>query len=172
MPVIEPSLSPGVLSALERARELPCLPAVALQVLRISSDEHAGARELGSIVALDPALSAKLLQTANSALFGGIEQITTTQMACARLGFKMVKLTALSVALLETVSPRRAPGFDHADHGKRCLVHAVAAKLFADKVQPSLADEAFMGGLLARIGQLLVATSLKAEFEQLAAMSP
>ena len=158
-------LDPSVRGALSRARDLPSVPAVALEVLRLARDEGANAGQLADVVSLDPALSAKILKIVNSALMGGACEIVTLKRACAQLGFKTIKLWALSFAMVDSLQRPRTDGFDHNEHWKRSVLRAVSAKLFAEAVKPQLADEAFLSGLLSRIGQLVLATGLPNEFE-------
>ena len=81
----EPVFDPRVIEALNRAKDLPSIPAVALEVLRVAQDEEAGAEDLASVVCLDPVLAARVLKAANSVLFCGVGEITTLRRACSRL---------------------------------------------------------------------------------------
>jgi diguanylate cyclase (GGDEF)-like protein len=158
-------VDPTVRSALERARDLPSVPAVALEVMRLARAEEADAAALAQVVSLDPALAAKILKIANSALIGPSIEIVTLKRACAHLGFKTIKLWALSFAMVDSLLQPRPPGFDHDDYWKRSLFRAVSAKLIAGAVKPKLADEAFLAGLLSQIGQLVLASCLPVEFQ-------
>lgn len=158
-------LDPSVRSALGRARDLPSLPAVALEVLRLAQEDEADAGQLADVISLDPALSAKILKIVNSALMGRACEIVTLRRACAQLGFKTIKLWALSFAMVDSLQRPRTEGFDHNEYWKRSVLRAVSAKLFAAAVKPQLADEAFLAGLLSQIGQLVLATGLPNEFE-------
>jgi diguanylate cyclase (GGDEF)-like protein len=162
-------LDPRLRSALERARDLPSVPAVALEVLRLARDEDTNAGQLADVISLDPALTAKILKIVNSALMGRACEIATLKRACAQLGFKTIKLWALSFAMVDSLQRPRAPGFDHDDYWKRSVFRAVSAKLFAEAVKPQLADEAFLAGLLSQIGQLALATGLPEEYQALLA---
>ena len=161
----ELAIDPSVRSALERARDLPSVPAVALEVMRLARAEEADAAALAQVVSLDPALAAKILKIANSALMGPSSEIVTLKRACTHLGFKTIKLWALSFAMVDSLLQPRPAGFDHDDYWKRSVFRAVSAKLIAKAVKPRLADEAFLAGLLSQIGQLVLAACLPTEFE-------
>ncbi len=165
MPEQEPVFDPRVLEALTNARDLPSVPAVALEVLRVAQDEDASAEDLASVVSLDPALAAKVLKVANSALFARRTEVTTLHRACAQLGFKTVKLWALSFTMVNSLDHREIEGLDYGEYWKRSLVRAVSAKLVAETVAPKFADEAFIAGLLSRIGQLVLASCLPGEYK-------
>jgi diguanylate cyclase (GGDEF)-like protein len=161
----EPVFDPRVIEALKRAKDLPSIPAVALEVLRVAQDEDAGAEDLASVVCLDPVLAARVLKAANSVLFCGVGEITTLRRACSRLGFRTVKLMTLSLALVDSFDRRALGRFDHDQYWKRSIVRAVSARLLAEAGARSVADEAFMVGLLSRIGQLLLASCLPREYD-------
>jgi diguanylate cyclase (GGDEF)-like protein len=158
-------LDPTVRGALGRVRDLPSVPAVALEVLRLARNEDADAAQLADVISLDPALSAKILKIVNSALMGRACEIVSLKRACAQLGFKTIKLWALSFAMVDSLQRPSEEGFDHDDYWKRSVLRAVSAKLFAEAVKPKLSDEAFLAGLLSQIGQLVLATGLPKEFE-------
>jgi diguanylate cyclase (GGDEF)-like protein len=161
----EPVFDPRVIEALKQAKDLPSIPAVALEVLRVAQDEEAGAEELASVVSLDPVLAARVLRAANSVLFCGVGEITTLRRACSRLGFRTVKLMTLSLALVDSFDRPALGRFDHDQYWKRSVVRAVSARLLAEAGARSVADEAFMVGLLSHIGQLMLACCLPREYD-------
>ena len=156
--------------ALRRAAGLPSLPAVALEVLRISQDEEASLDDLASCLSRDPALAARLLKLANSPLFGGGKAVTTLQRATLLLGMKTVKLMALSFSLTGSVpASGRAGSFDYGRYWHRSLACALAARALAKLVDDPLADEAFLCGLFAHFGKLVLARCLPETYEPVVA---
>ncbi len=154
-------------SALARAENLPSLPAVALEVLRIAQDEDATLDDMASCLSRDPALAAKLLRLANSSLFGVSKEVTTLQRATMLLGMKTVKLMALSFSLIGAL-PRtgRLGRFDYSEYWRRSLVSAIAARSLAKLVKNPDGDEAFLCGLLIHFGKLVLARCLPREYEE------
>ncbi|MCW8891243.1 MAG: HDOD domain-containing protein, partial [Sedimenticola sp.] len=63
---------------------LPTLPEVALKVRDAVEQENVTAQQIADMVATDAALSARLLQVANSPLYRGRVSIDTIQMAITR----------------------------------------------------------------------------------------
>ena len=61
--------------------DLRPLPPVAARVLAISESEHFSAHELAQAISSDPALTAKVLQLANSAYYGFPRRISTVRDA-------------------------------------------------------------------------------------------
>jgi len=70
---------------------LPTLPEVALRVRDAIEDETATASQLAKIVGTDAALSARLLQVANSPLYRSTSPIENIQTAIARMGSIQVR---------------------------------------------------------------------------------
>lgn len=66
---------------------LPTLPEVALRVRDTVENEDVSAKEVASVISTDAALSARLIQVANSPMYRGSKQIEDIQTAVARLGF-------------------------------------------------------------------------------------
>ncbi len=161
----DPVFNPRVIETLKLAKDLPSIPAVALEVLRVAQDENAGAEDLAAVVSLDPVLAARVLRAANSVLFCGVGEITTLRRACSRLGFRTVKLMTLSLALVDSFDRPTLGRFDHDQYWKRSVVRAVSARLLAEAGARSVADEAFMVGLFSHIGQLLLACCMPQEYD-------
>lgn len=66
---------------------LPTLPEVALKVRDTVESEDVSARQVSDVISTDAALSARLIQVANSPMYRGSKQIEDIQTAVARLGF-------------------------------------------------------------------------------------
>ena len=78
---------------------LPTLPEVALKVRDAVERESSSAADIAAIIATDAAVSARLLQVANSPLYRGRVPIETVQMAVARLGVRLVRSLVVSLAM-------------------------------------------------------------------------
>ncbi|MCU7905884.1 MAG: HDOD domain-containing protein [Candidatus Thiodiazotropha sp. (ex Epidulcina cf. delphinae)] len=78
---------------------LPTLPEVALKVRDAVEKEQSSANQIAGIIASDAALSARLLQVANSPLYRGRVPIDNLQMAVARLGVRLVRSLVVSLIM-------------------------------------------------------------------------
>lgn len=155
------ALDPRLEALLARADSLPSLPGVALEVLRLCRADETTLDDLARVLSSDPALAARLLGFANSSLYASGEEVRTLQRATLVLGMKSVQLMSLSFSLVHAV-PRagRAGGFDYANYWRRSLVRAVSARALAGRIGLPAQDEAFLAGLLAEIGQVVLARCL------------
>jgi HD-like signal output (HDOD) protein len=78
---------------------LPTLPEVALRVRDAAESESSSAAEIAAIIVTDAAVSARLLQVANSPLYRGRVPIDSVQMAVTRLGVRLVRSLVVSLAM-------------------------------------------------------------------------
>lgn len=142
---------------------LPSLPDLALRVRRAIEDEVSDARSIARLVESDPAMTAKLLKAANSAMYGGLNAIETCSGAVVRLGMQTTKQLVLSFALKE-VFHTKVPMIQ-----KRMQVlwkHSsqVAALCFvlARRVKGLSAEEALLIGLLHDVGAIAILNYIEA----------
>ncbi len=135
---------------------LPTLPEVAERVRKSLNDPKATASQVAKVMNADPALTAKLLQVANSPLYRGTAKIESIQTAVARLGNKVVRELVSSFAVQQLFS-RRGKGGAHAllkqawTHSVRvAAISHVMTRRFT-KLDP---EHAMLAGLMHDIGTL------------------
>jgi diguanylate cyclase (GGDEF)-like protein len=153
--------------AIALADNLPSLPSVALEVLRLCRAPDTRLEELTAVIAYDPALVAKIVRVANSSLFSPSQEITTLSRATMMLGLRTVELMALTFSLVEAVPEKRGGSFDLQSFWHRSLVAAVAGKSLARVLERRDGDEAFLCGLLGNIGRLVIAHCLPKLYDEL-----
>ena len=78
---------------------LPSLPEVAVRVTRALEDETSDAAAIAQIIQVDPAMTAKLIKAANSALYGRCTPVETCASAVVRLGSGITQKLIVSFAL-------------------------------------------------------------------------
>ena len=148
---------------------LPAVPAVAVKIIELSQDPNVGLPEIAKAISSDAALTAKILQLANSSFSGSRNPLTTVQAALVRLGLKITRITVLGFSLATDLKRKSPPHFDM-DYFWRCAVTtAVSARLIAAAVRPRAEDEAFAAGLMQDIGSLAFACVLKEEYSEVLA---
>ncbi len=79
--------------------DLPSMPDMAIKVREAIDEHEAGAGELARIIQADPALAARLIQTANGAAFGGQTPVDSLAPAITRLGLRTTREVVMAVAL-------------------------------------------------------------------------
>ncbi|MBS0207925.1 MAG: HDOD domain-containing protein [Planctomycetes bacterium] len=155
------TLAPGrsLDELVEQTSGLYSLPAVAVDVLALTNDPQVGAADLKRCIEHDPALVVKLLRVVNSALFGLSRPVTDLTQAITLLGVKPLKLLVLGFSLPRSLSDGVQTQVLEA-YWRHALTKAVAARHLAEQLRTASGDDAFLAGLLADIGLLVLIQSL------------
>lgn len=145
-----------LLNDLESGRlVLPTLPDVALRVRDAVEDDNASAGKIAQAVSTDAALSARLLQVANSPLYRPRTPIDNLQTAIARLGQKQIHNLVISLVMqqmfqaTDEVLEVRLRGLWEHNVEVAAICHVLASS--APGLKP---DQALMAGLVHDIGIL------------------
>jgi len=149
-----------VLADLEKDQLLlPTLPEVAIRVRDTIEDENAGTTEVASVIMTDAALSARLIQIANSPLLRAPMAIESVEMAVSRMGANMVRNLVTSIAM-EQMFQATTDASDKLlrnlwEHSTEvaAISHALTSQF--TKLQP---DQALLAGLVHDIGALPIIT--------------
>ncbi|MFN7021094.1 MAG: HDOD domain-containing protein [Phycisphaerales bacterium] len=141
---------------------LPSLPAVAVEVLKVTRNPNVRLPDIARIVQNDPGLSAKILKTVNSSLFGLKERCTRIDRALGFMGMNAVKSIVLGISLVDgTKGVKGEAGFDPNEFWRKTIYGAAAARYLAQVTCVADPDEAFTAGLFQDIGVLAAVTALK-----------
>ncbi len=90
----------SILSDLENDRlAMPTLPEVALKVRDTIDDDDASIQDVAQIIETDAALSARIVQIGNSALYRGMSAAETVAQAAMRMGLDTVRNVATSLVM-------------------------------------------------------------------------
>ncbi len=143
-----------------RARSLYSLPAVAAEVIQLTSNPQVDTRALKECIQTDPALTAKILRVVNSSLFGLSREVCDLNQALALLGTKPLKLLVLGFSLPENLFAEVAR--EQLDwYWSTTLTRAVAAREISEQLFDRPGDDAFLAGLFQDIGVLVLLGELK-----------
>jgi len=148
-------------------KNLPTIPVVAYEILNLFNDDMLSLEKLVTIVERDPAISAKVLSLANSALFGFQVKSYTISSALMRIGFSAVKNVAVAISLMTMLDDgRRDKAFDY----KRIFDHSVsvgfAASLISKNLKLGSDDESLMIGMLHDLGYLVLNRYFPEKYEE------
>lgn len=142
-------------------QSLPSLPAIAVQVLELTSDQNVSMDELAQLIQTDQAMAAKILRTVNSSFYALRERCTTIRKALVMLGLSPVKSLVLGFSLVNSIDMDEDSAFDYVAYWRRGLYTAAAAKSVADLAgYTDTADECFLSGLLQDIGMIALLQTL------------
>ena len=147
--------------------QLPTLPKVISRVLQLIRDPKTSASDIGKVISHDMALSTKILKIVNSAFYGFSKQISTVQQAVVIMGFNAIKSAVLGVSIInaiETPKTKKNSYFNRKDFWEYAVGCGSAARVIAKKYAPSLAEEAFVAGILHDIGKIILDQFLHKKF--------
>lgn len=135
---------------------LPSPPALAAELIELTSREDVRIAQIAALIERDPALTSKLLRHCNSAAYGLRHKVSSIERATVMLGIRQIKCLALGFVILTQSDMMRPKGFDFSHYWTRASVTAVSSRLLANQVLRAMAGEAFVAGLLQDIGVLLL----------------
>lgn len=132
---------------------LPSLPEMALHINKALEDESLNMNALSSTLQSDPAITARLIQVANSPLFRTGQAIDSLQVAITRIGLEAVRSIVISVVLRDLFHPEdtliKKAMKRYYEHSIRIAVICYVLSKRCEGLDP---DHAFLAGLLHDIG--------------------
>ncbi len=144
--------------------QLPSFPDVVISIRAALEDPTCSSERLAEVVRTDPALVARLLIAANSAFHNraGIE-IVDLDLAISRLGFEVVRNTAITLAIEQIFAASEQKELKDAlkEIWNSSLSLASMSFVIAKNVGNINADSAFLCGLLHEIGKLYILTKVR-----------
>ncbi len=151
---------------LRHGGELPALPKAACHIMAVIEDPGTTATKLEHALAMDQALTAKVLRIANSPFYGAVREITTVSEAIVRLGFVAIRNWTL-VAAARSVFLSPGAGMLYQKIWHQSVMSAMAGQLVGQALGRCNPDSVFIGGLMQNIGQLILARSHPELFQEI-----
>ncbi|HJV93367.1 MAG TPA: HDOD domain-containing protein [Azonexus sp.] len=141
-----------------RLKQLPALPTAIAELLATFGNEEVDVGSIARKIALDQALTARVLRVANSSFYGLQHKVGTINEAVVVLGFRAVRSMVLAVGINGAFRGDHCPGFDTRSYLRHGVAVGVTSRLLAPLTghNPELA---FTGGLLHDIGALVLAAN-------------
>lgn len=140
-----------------RIKDLPPLPTLVSKALDLLADPETPSEEIEAVIGQDQALVAKLIKVGNSALYGGLQKVTTLRQVLTRLGLKTTRNLVLTAStrsyFLNNRKGMRVWGQFLWQHS---VESGLAARRVAETIRHPDPEEAFIGGLVHDIGKLII----------------
>jgi HD-like signal output (HDOD) protein len=135
------------------ATTLPSGPRLYMEITQAITDPARGPDDIARIIERDPAMTAKLLQLANSAFFGIGRTVNRIRDAVVYLGTDTIKALTLSAEAFEKLAPTDMRGFSIEEFQD----HATLVARIASGILPNGAaqQDAITAALVHDIGQLI-----------------
>ncbi len=155
--------APEIRTIVGAVGELPSLSRTYTALTQAVKDPSTSIKQVADIIGQDVAMSAKVLQLANSAFFGLGQKVTSVQNAAVHLGTEIIKNLALASEAFRVFLPdSRIPQSVYESmqrHAQRTA--AIASALRAD---PQMRDCNVIAALLHDVGSLILACKLPDKF--------
>lgn len=156
---------------IQALNELPPMPVMAQQLLRLCTIPDASAEDLAKVIELDPSLAAQVVSYASSAFYGYLGKINSIRDAITRvLGYDMVMNMALGLSIGKTLKVSAEGPLGLTAYWRHAVMSAALAERLAKQVprhhgvRPGMA---YLAGLLHDFGYLLLGHVFKPGFHQL-----
>ena len=160
-------LSEHIRIQLERCSDLPSLPAVAVQILKLAQSHTSTMGDVADAVGYDPALATKLLKIANSPLYGQRRKSGNIRQAVMLLGLNSTLMLTLSFSLFSSLRQQEERGLDYNAYWQRSLLSSTVARLLARLPEEVSPEEAFLAALLQDIGMAVMDRAFDQFYQQM-----
>jgi HD-like signal output (HDOD) protein len=136
---------------------LPAMPDVAFKIQRAFADDNYNATTIRELIQSDPALSAKILRSANSALYRGNVAIESLQQAIVRMGMDTVRKQVLVYAATELFQAKTSAMKTRMRKlWAECRRVAAFSRVLALRLPRFDAESAQIAGLLSDLGSVAI----------------
>lgn len=158
--------SPELRKIVGAVGELPSLSATYTDLTNALKDPKTSIRQVADIIERDIAMSAKVLQLANSAFFGLARRVTSLQSAVSYLGMEIIKNLALTYEIFRVFVPDSRVPQSVCDLIQQ---HAIRTAAIAGvlPVEWGTRDVTVVAALLHDIGSLVLASSMPDKFSSI-----
>lgn len=158
--ILEDKFYIALLDDLEKQKlVLPVLPEVALKVRDAVSDEDASAKQIADVIVLDPVISARMIQVANSPLLRGSQKTETVEQAITRMGHSLVKSMVITMAMEQIFKATHPITKKYMNEiWTQSTQVASIASAMANHFTRLKPDQAMLAGLVHNIGALPILT--------------
>lgn len=148
--------------------QLPALPAVASKVIEMVDDPKTTMSALGKMIAVDQALTAKVLKIANSPFYGFPKKISTIDFAIIVLGYDALREIVISTSLVSSLDDSSDAYFDSRAFRDHAIASGTLGRRFARDLGYRVNGEVFVAGLLHDMGISILNRHFRDEYLRIA----
>lgn len=147
---------------IEEIRDVPPLPDIVVDVMRLTREPDTTAKQLTDIISKDQGLTGNVLRLCNSAYYGLPRTVSSLNQAIMYLGFHTVRNLVLTCSIHNFYNPKsRIYGYENGGLWIHVLACARVSDLIGEKLGNGLKDTAYTAGLLHDIGQLIIGNQIE-----------
>ncbi|HEY0333625.1 MAG TPA: GGDEF domain-containing protein [Stenotrophomonas sp.] len=147
-------MRPELEATLAHCRNLPSPPGIALRVIELAQDPEVDMATTADVIAMDMALSARMLRIANSPLYASRRRIDNLGQALTMLGLNATLSLALGFSMVQGLRRTFGDGDAHQKLWKRSVICSLASRVLGQARGLRKPEELMLSGLLQDIGRL------------------
>jgi putative nucleotidyltransferase with HDIG domain len=146
---------------------MPAFPKSVQQVVLLTADLNASAKDIVRVIECDPVMTVKILKAINSAFYGLPKKITSVQRAVVHIGLNTIKNLALGVAAMGMIKTQNKCNYNTAQFLLHSLTTAAISKQLAERLRlsPTECSDSFVAGLLHDFGKVVFVEFMPDEFK-------
>lgn len=142
---------------LHKIKSLPPLDETILEIQRICTDKNSSLGELVKVVESDPMLTANILKSANSPLYGFSREIKSISHAISLFGMATVRGFALSSAIKQSMKIDLSPyGLSNAQFQEISTIQSALMFNWYSKVNRELLDVLVPASFMMEVGKVIL----------------
>lgn len=143
---------------------VPSLPHLYAALVAELNRTEPSTKKVAGIIGQDIGMTAKVLQIVNSAFFSLKRRVSDTKEAIDLLGLETIGAITFGLGIISQFE--NIPGAEKrfGDLWAHCLEVGAGARRIALRVDPRIAADAYTGGMLHDVGEILLASNLPDEF--------
>ena len=146
---------------IKKIKSLPPLDDTVIMIQRISTDKNSSLRDLVRVVERDPMLTANILKSANSPLYGFSKEIKNIGNAISLFGMATIRGFALSSAIKDNIKIDLKPyRIDNNSFLNISTVQSAIMFKWYSKVDRSMLDILQPASFLMEVGKIIIAHEL------------
>ncbi len=146
-----------ILQAIGQTAYVPSMPAAATRFIELCMREDPEFDDLVDVLSTDPGMASEILRLANSPFFGVATRICSLKLALTLLGLVKARSLVMGRYLVQEMDKLECPALNHTHFWRRSITCATLAARFSEAGGEELEEEAFICGLLADIGVVVLA---------------
>lgn len=157
-----------ILQAIRQTAFVPSMPAAATRFIEMCLREDPEFDDLVDVLSTDAGMASEILRLANSPFFGVTRRISSLKQAMMLLGLTKARSLIIGRYLVQEIDKLECPALNHSHFWRRSITCATLAARFSEVGGEELQEEAFICGLLADIGVVVLAGAVPDRYETIA----
>ncbi|MBF0264231.1 MAG: protein kinase, partial [Gammaproteobacteria bacterium] len=152
---------------IKRQQDFPALSETLIKVNTLVDNDSSDSAELSSVIAEDMALTNKILKLVNSGYYRGAKpEVKTISQAVLMLGFKEIRMIAMSLILIEHLH-NKSKASKIKSHIVASIYSGILSKDLSFELGLKEHEESFLSGTFHQLGELLTLFYFHEEAEEI-----